>query len=94
MRPTRQITKPTLPFSPFLLLFNYCLSLGAAKLGDVTAKVAIDDYEARTNRSALDTWYRQGLNRCASDDECKNLVKRINDDTIACWQANSKSMQR
>ncbi|MBE0619667.1 MAG: hypothetical protein IH605_03670 [Burkholderiales bacterium] len=41
--------------------------------------------------AALDTWYKHALDTCVSNDECKRIVKKTYDDSIACSGGDSKA---
>lgn len=49
-----------------------------------------DRSAASANTSALDAWYRQSVDLCAGDDECKWIVSRTYEDSIACNRGDAK----
>ncbi len=76
-----------------LALVGYCNAHVMTKLGDVTAKIVREDFAAKQGSMiqpepaeslTLKAWYEQSLSICASSDECRRMVKKTYDDSVAC----------
>jgi hypothetical protein len=76
-----------------LALVGYCNAHAMTKLGDVTAKIVREHFAAKQGSMiqpapaeslTRKAWYEQSLSICASSDECRRMVKKTYDDSVAC----------
>jgi hypothetical protein len=75
-------------------LLTYCLTHAAERLDHVTAAAVITYVQTRPSdedKAAAESWHRNTLTQCGSSEECKRLMNKTYDDTLACWDGNPKA---